>query len=253
MKVSTSSFLEGVALVAGQTDIGSTASLKRDAKALARTCSLPQFEATEKFGGIVAPIILANRWLTFRKDIPNDRLQTEVILSGGFESDAVPNLDVHIEGINRAAKTFTDKKMAGVLSGALVGLQTLDLVTPKALELEWAQVLPEYKRYMAIYDANGVPRNAARELFIYELVDSLSRITGFSFSSHEPRWGSLNVLTDPGAASVFVDNEEWGKSPVGMAVREGDHDVLAKKGKLQSSEIVTVEPARHREVSLSLR
>lgn len=252
MKISASSFFEGVALAAGQTDIGSTASLKRDARALARTCAQPQFNASGKFGGIVAPIVIADRWLTFRKEIPTGRLKTEVIAAKGFKSRDVANMKIHIQVINRAAETFADNKLAGVISGTVVGLQALDLITPKGLDQQWETLAPQYDRYLATYKVNGVPLEAAHELFIREWLDSFSRTTGLSFSSREPRWGSLNVLTDPGAAAVFVDGEDWGKSPAGMAVRSGDHEVLAKKDELQSSETVSVEAAHYTEVSLSL-
>ncbi|HEX7723638.1 MAG TPA: PEGA domain-containing protein [Pyrinomonadaceae bacterium] len=252
MKVSTSSFLEGVALAAGQAKIGSTASLKRDARKLARNFSQPQFEADGQVVGIVGPIVLANRWLTFRKETPAGMLRPKVIAAPGLKYGGVINMKCHIEGINRAAATFSDRKLAGVLSGTVVGLQTLDLVTPRALDRQWTKFAPEYDRYMATYKTNGVPMEAARELFVREWLDSFSRATSFSFGSGEPRWGSLNVLTVPVAASVFVDDEDWGKSPTGMAVREGDHEVMAKKDELRSNQTVNVAPAHYTEVNLSL-
>lgn len=253
MKISASSFFEGVALAAGQSDLGTTASFKRDARNLARAFPGSRIEITAARGGIASPVIAADRWLTFRKNTPGGKLQGHVI---NFETPQyydTEHMTIHFDCIKRVAETFPDESLAGVVAGTVVGLHALDLITTQDIDRQWGIVAPQYERYMSVYEANGVPREAANELFVLEWLDSMRDVVGFSFGTREPRWGSLKVLTIPEAAQVFVDDEEWGLSPAGNAVREGSHEVRATKDSLQSHDTANVAPAHHEVVNLTLK
>ncbi len=252
MEISTSSFFNGVALAAGQSEFGSTASFKRDAKQLCKAFPAERIEIAGSDNATLAPIVAANRWLTFRSRIPTGKLQKGMVTIDAVEPQETNIVEMQMECLNRAADTFSDTKIAGVISGTIVGLQKLKLITPRELNRNWRTLGSEYERYLTTYNANGVPVEAANELFVREWLDRLAEATGFSLSFGEPRWGSLHVSTEPDAASIFVDEDSWGPSPTGMAVRAGEHDVFATKGKLQSKETVNVPAAHLTELSLNL-
>jgi hypothetical protein len=69
-----------------------------------------------------------------------------------------------------------------------------------------------------------------------------------------PAEGRLSIVTDPAGASVFVDGESKGMTPLRIAqVAAGDHRVtLAKEGYLENSRVVRVEAGHTRELEVRL-
>ncbi len=69
-----------------------------------------------------------------------------------------------------------------------------------------------------------------------------------------PAEGGLSIITDPAGASVYVNGESKGVTPLRVgAVAAGDHRVtVVKEGYLENSRVVSVEAGRIRELEVRL-
>ncbi|MBW1804369.1 MAG: PEGA domain-containing protein [Deltaproteobacteria bacterium] len=88
----------------------------------------------------------------------------------------------------------------------------------------------------------GVSKDEARILIANEYF-SLRRALGFralidktrmlsSFTVNQ-RYGTLEVLTEPMSAKVWINENERGQSPLKIGITAGEHTVKAKKRDLQ--------------------
>ena len=67
-------------------------------------------------------------------------------------------------------------------------------------------------------------------------------------------YGTLNVVTEPAGAFVFVDGENRGKTPIVLNVLTGQHDVtIGKKGFFLSNNKVFIEESKSQYINVTLQ
>jgi len=249
-------FLDGIVLAAQHVRIPQADVLARDRPAV--------FKYSLRTGVLKTPsnrklatraqIQVADNWLCYRAKRLEGSLKPNV-LAASQRSPQVAQLVG--KRAARATGAIPDPDFLQMYAGAQMSLHRLDpKLDREMLLLDWDGLPDVYSHFAGIYRKNGVSAAGAslllnKELLEYRVLNPGSALGGILTGS-EPRFGLLDLATDPTEAQVNVDKEDWGKSPTTRAVRAGRHNVQAEKKPLKADKKVDVVAAKENHFDLKL-
>jgi hypothetical protein len=199
-------------------------------------------------------------WLKTRRRNPHGTLDTDRLIVSAHQGRPSPALRIASMATAAAQKHLEDESLASLFAGAQTGLLLMNTEMDEKLFLRDIEQINEIAPSLdKICETTGIAFDGVAELLTHEYVAYRLENTkaalhfvsgGFGTGG---RYGWLDVLTDPTAADVYVDQRPMGTSPVVQVIATaGSHLVMAKQGKLKAEENATVPAVAKKIVNLKL-
>ncbi len=264
MTTDTLPFFRGISVAAAQArPTWNPVVLTRDARILTRRFFPHGIQEALNPDDLASCMACARSWMSYRSEEHTKALPEDAVI---LDTNAIKleraGMGKELPDISALATEFPDLEFAELLAGTQFGMKHFrPNLSPRVLTRDWHVIRNDYDESLQRYSAAGLSMDAERELMARDYsyfrlaagslgwIDIPLYMRGFFGGD---RFGWLIVNTSPDAVSVFVDNADWGPSPIEEGVPVGPYTVVAKRDQRSRTEKVTVAAAKKTLVHLDL-